>query len=121
MLKGNEGPEMVCWRCSRHLWPRVGGYWFLLLSPRGRCRFPGAAAAEAVLCLHCGRELREMIEAGAFAPGASYERVHESGRVGYSTGRPAGDTGEVAGAEGYGGLDDAIGDGAAIPAPAVSD
>jgi len=80
MLKGNEGPSMACCRCGREVWPRVGGYWFLLLSPRGRCRFPGAQEARAVLCSFCGRGLREQIEEGAYAPGSAYEQKAQSGR-----------------------------------------
>ena len=80
MLKGNEGPEMVCERCSRHFWPRVGGYWFLLLSPRGRCRFPGATEARVVLCLDCGRGLREYLESGGYTVMPAYE-VDARGRV----------------------------------------
>jgi hypothetical protein len=34
--------RVVCSFCGQVVIPRVGSYWFLLLSPRGRCRFPGA-------------------------------------------------------------------------------
>jgi len=85
-LKGNEGPSMVCFRCSRVFWPRVGSYWFLLLSPRGRCHFPGAQEARAVLCGPCGRVLREAIESNGFAPGEAVvngtRRRRESDREG---------------------------------------
>jgi len=72
MLAGNTGPSLVCQRCQAVVFPRVGGYWFLLLSPRGRCRFPGATEARAVLCSSCGRQLREVLEAEAFTKGAAY-------------------------------------------------
>lgn len=72
MLKGNEGPGVVCFRCSNHVDTRCGGYWFLLLGPRGRCRFPGALAARSTLCSACGRMLREMLESQGFAS-AAYE------------------------------------------------
>lgn len=62
MLKGNEGPEFTCAGCGRSVWPRVGSYWFLLLSPRGRCRFPGAEEIKVVLCGPCGRRVRETLE-----------------------------------------------------------
>lgn len=99
-LKGNEGPEMVCERCQRHFWPRVGSYWFLLLAPRGRSRFPGVTAAESVLCGPCGRLLREYIECEAFARGGAYERR----RKGHRAGGPARDLSANDGAEGYGQL-----------------
>ena len=75
MLKGNEGPEMVCERCTRHFWPRCGAYWFLLLSPRGRCRMPHTNEGRVVLCLGCGLELREWLEANAFTRLPAYEDV----------------------------------------------
>ena len=75
MLKGNEGPEMVCERCTKHFWPRVGAYWFLLLSPRGRCRFPHATEGRAVLCLDCGRWLREQLEAWGFTIEPAYDNA----------------------------------------------
>jgi hypothetical protein len=71
---------MVCERCTKHFWPRVGGYWFLLLSPRGRCRFPGATEARVVLCLDCGRLLREQLEGMGYTLGPAYV-VDERGRV----------------------------------------
>jgi hypothetical protein len=74
VLKGNEGPSLICAGCGVELWPRVGGYWFLLLAPRGRVRFPGARAAEAVLCSGCGRFFRELIEAQGIACGEAYEK-----------------------------------------------
>ena len=77
VLRGNEGPEMVCSRCTRHFWPRCGAYWFLLLAPRGRCRFPHATRGRAVLCSECGRELREYLEANAYTPDPAYDNVGE--------------------------------------------
>jgi hypothetical protein len=77
-LDGNEGPELVCAGCGVHVWPRVGGYWFLLLAPRGRVRFPGAAAAQAVLCSGCGRRVREAIELNGINCGEAYERKNTS-------------------------------------------
>ena len=70
-LKGNEGPSLVCSGCGVRLWPRVGGYWYLLLAPRGRCRFPGAVAAETCLCSGCGRRAREALESVGIG-GAAY-------------------------------------------------
>jgi hypothetical protein len=75
VLKGREGAEMVCARCTRHFWPRVGAYWFLLLAPRGRCRFPHATEGRSVLCLECGRVLREYLEANAYTEDAAYDTV----------------------------------------------
>lgn len=75
MLEGNEGPEMVCARCMKHFWPRVGAYWFLLLTQRGRCRFPHMTEARSVLCLECGRVLREWLEASAFTVEAAYDNA----------------------------------------------
>jgi hypothetical protein len=75
MLKGNEGPAVKCVRCSKTVYPRVGGYWFLLLSPRGRCRFPHATEGRAVLCLDCGRGLREFLEEGAYTLEPAYDNV----------------------------------------------
>lgn len=63
VLKGNEGPSLRCEVCRVTIWPRCGGYWYLLLAPRGRVRFPGAVAAESVLCSGCGRRAREALEA----------------------------------------------------------
>lgn len=79
MLKGKEGPELQCSGCGVSVWPRVGGYWFLLLAPRGRVRFPGAVAAQAVLCSGCGRRMRETIELMGINCGEAYER--EGARV----------------------------------------
>ena len=78
MLKGHEGApfdedghrvdgpfdskHLVCAGCGVSIWPRVGGYWYVLLAPRGRCRFPGAQAAEACVCSGCGRRAREALE-----------------------------------------------------------
>jgi hypothetical protein len=86
MLKGNEGPELVCSGCGRSVWPRVGGYWFLLLAPRGRVRFPGAAAAQAVLCSGCGRRARECLELNGFNCGEAYERTGKGNGAGVSRG-----------------------------------
>lgn len=78
-LDGSE-PSLRCVRCGKTVYPRVGGYWFLLLAPRGRCRIPGSTAAEAVLCLGCGMPLREYLEEGAYASTPAYV-VDEKGRV----------------------------------------
>jgi len=75
MLQGDEGPEMVCERCKRHFWPRVGAYWFLLLSQRGRCRFPHMTEGRAVLCLECGRWLREQLEAWGLTIEPAYDNA----------------------------------------------
>lgn len=74
-LDGNDGPEMVCARCSRHFWPRVGAYWFLLLAPRGRCRFPHATEGKSVLCLECGRWLREQLESWGCTLAPAYDNA----------------------------------------------
>jgi DNA-directed RNA polymerase subunit RPC12/RpoP len=84
VLKGNEGPALTCAGCGKQVWPRIGGYWFLLLAPRGRVRFPGAAAAQAVLCSGCGRRVREAIELQGVACGESYERSGKGDRAGVS-------------------------------------
>jgi hypothetical protein len=70
------GP-LVCAGCGREVWPRVGGYWFLLLSPRGRCRFPGAEELRAVLCSPCGRRVREAIELQGVGLGGCVDRAGE--------------------------------------------
>ena len=70
------GP-MVCRGCGREVWPRVGGYWFLLLSPRGRCRFPGAEELKAVLCSFCGRRIREAMELAGVGIEGCFERIEE--------------------------------------------
>lgn len=67
-LVGAEGTKLVCSFCHVDIWPRVGGYWFLLLSPRGRVRFPGASELRVVLCSGCGRRCREVLEAHGFDP-----------------------------------------------------
>jgi len=72
MLKGNEGPSLKCASCGVQIWPRVGGYWFLLLAPRGRVRFPGARACEVVLCSGCGRRAREALESAGVGGGPAY-------------------------------------------------
>lgn len=68
------GP-LKCRGCGREVWPRVGGYWFLLLSPRGRCRFPGVEELRAVLCSPCGRRVREAIESTGVGLEGCFERV----------------------------------------------
>ena len=72
MLKGNEGPEMRCQRCGNSIWPRCGAYWFLVLGPRGRCKFPGVTEARGIFCSACGRVLREYLESSGFT-GEAYE------------------------------------------------
>lgn len=74
------GP-IVCAGCGREVWPRVGGYWFLLLSPRGRCRFPGVEELKAVLCSPCGRRIREAMELAGVGLEGCIERVAD-GRAG---------------------------------------
>ena len=73
------GP-LKCQGCGVEIWPRCGGYWFLLLAPRGRVRFPGAQAAQAVLCSGCGRRFRESIELAGIACGESYEYKRSESR-----------------------------------------
>jgi len=75
VLKGKEGPEMVCARCRKHFWPRVAGYMFLILSPRGRCRMPHLTEARSVLCLGCGIPLREYLEASAYTIEPAYDNA----------------------------------------------
>jgi hypothetical protein len=60
--------RVVCSFCGKLVIPRVGSYWFLLLSPRGRCRFPGVEELRVVLCGPCGRRCREILEAHGFDP-----------------------------------------------------
>lgn len=79
------GP-LKCAGCGREVWPRVGGYWFLLLSPRGRCRFPGAEELRAVLCSPCGRRVREAIESQGVGLGKCCERVAEREQSGSGDG-----------------------------------
>jgi hypothetical protein len=63
---------MQCSRCGRSFWPRVSGYWFLLLAPRGRgvlegpVGSPRAQDIQSVLCVGCGRVLEEYVQANAF-------------------------------------------------------
>ena len=83
-LRGNEGPSLVCAGCGVTVWPRCGGYWYLLLAPRGRCRFPGAVAAESVLCSGCGRRAREALESAGIG-GPAY-RVPRSEARRFMTG-----------------------------------
>jgi hypothetical protein len=61
-LDGVESRSLRCARCSMEFWPRLAGYWFVLVSPRGRCRFPGAEELRVLLCSSCGREARDMLE-----------------------------------------------------------
>ena len=84
MLRGNEGPSLVCKGCGVTIWPRVGGYWYLLLAPRGRVRFPGAQAAEVCLCSGCGRRAREALESAGI--GGSAYRVPRSEAKRFMTG-----------------------------------
>lgn len=84
MLSGNEGPSLVCAGCGVNVWPRVGGYWYLLLAPRGRVRFPGARACDAVLCSGCGRRAREALESSGIG-GPAY-RVSGSQAKRFMTG-----------------------------------
>ncbi len=60
--------RVVCSFCGNLVVPRVGAYWFLLLSPRGRCRFPGVEELRVVLCGPCGRRCRELLESNGFDP-----------------------------------------------------
>jgi len=73
-LKGNLGPEMTCARCGRAFWPRVVGYWFLLLSPRGRGRIPGSREVRVVLCSSCGRGTVGALESNGILPAGTVER-----------------------------------------------
>ena len=84
MLAGNAGPSLVCGGCGVKIWPRVGGYWFLLLAPRGRVRFPGAVAGEAVLCSGCGRRAREALESAGIG-GPAYRPLRDASKL-YMTG-----------------------------------
>lgn len=61
-------PAIKCQGCGSLVWPRLGSYWFLLLAPRGRCRFPGADQLRVVLCGPCGRRARQLLEANGFDP-----------------------------------------------------
>lgn len=36
---------------------------------------PEPTTADSVLCAYCGRELREFLESGGYAPGPAYEKV----------------------------------------------
>ena len=71
--------RLVCAGCGVDIWPRVGGYWYVLFAPRGRCRFPGALAAELVLCSGCGRRAREALEASGIG-GPAYRPATEAKR-----------------------------------------
>jgi ribosomal protein S27E len=94
MLVPNPRRELKCYRCGHVVDSACGGYWFLLLAPRGRVHFPAAPSrklnlpepttAEAVLCAFCGRQLREALEEGGFAPGEAYERVAAKVSIGVS-------------------------------------
>ena len=81
------GP-LKCRGCGREVWPRVGGYWFLLLSPRGRCRFPGVEELKVVLCSPCGRRIREAMELAGVGLEGCFERVPdgESGQEAFDRG-----------------------------------
>lgn len=81
------GP-LVCRGCGHDVWPRVGGYWFLLLSPRGRCRFPGVEELKVVLCSPCGRRIREACESAGVGIEGCFERIDggEGGGVGSGDG-----------------------------------
>lgn len=93
-LVPNERRNLKCHRCGKDVDSACGGYWFLLLAPRGRVVFPAAPSrrldvpvptpAESVLCAFCGRELREYLEEGGYAPGESYERSGQGSRSGVS-------------------------------------
>ena len=76
--------KLVCAGCGVDIWPRVGGYWFLLLAPRGRVRFPGVVGTEVVLCSGCGRRIRELLEANGVG-GPAY-RPRASSAKGFMTG-----------------------------------
>jgi hypothetical protein len=69
-LEGCENSYLVCQGCGVKIWPRLGSYWFLLMSPRGRCRFPGARELKAVLCGPCGRRVRDACESQGLDPEA---------------------------------------------------
>lgn len=74
MLAHLQGvPSLTCACCGREVWPRLGSYWFLLLSPRGRCRFPGAAELRVVLCGPCGRRCRDLLESNGFDPSIFFQ------------------------------------------------
>jgi hypothetical protein len=78
----NEAVEvgpLKCSGCGREVWPRVGSYVFLLLSPRGRCRFPGFEELKVVLCGPCGRRVREAIELQGVGIEGCVERTAEAG------------------------------------------
>jgi len=101
VLIGDERRELKCERCKKTVDSACGGYWFLLLVPRGRVHFPAAPSrgldlpepttAESVLCSFCGRQLREVLEEGGFAPGEAYERVGQGSRSRVSGASRAGD------------------------------
>ena len=63
MLIPDPARVLKCTLCGLEVDTRCGGYWFLLLAERGRCRFPGATSLQTVLCSGCGRRLREQFEA----------------------------------------------------------
>lgn len=89
-MSGLSERRLTCWRCQKEVDPQCGAYWFLLLAPRGRVHFPAAPSrhlgypepteARAILCAFCGRELREYLESGGYAPGEAYERNGQSDR-----------------------------------------
>lgn len=88
LAEATEVGPLKCRGCGREVWPRVGGYWFLLLSPRGRCRFPGADEMRAVLCSPCGRRVREAIESVGVGLEGCFEYVPngESGEEAFDRG-----------------------------------
>ena len=115
MLMLDQRRVLKCYQCKVEVDTRCGGYWFLLMAPRGRVRFPGAQAAESVLCSGCGRRLRELLESGCYAPGPAYlpdlrksrgGQKHGSKRNGPAVGDgvPVGTGGERRRAIGDGGL-----------------
>jgi len=91
MLVPDERRELECFRCGKVVDSACGGYWYLLLAPRGRVKFPAAPSrgldmpepttADSVLCAFCGRELREFLEGSGYAPGESYERSGQGDRA----------------------------------------
>lgn len=71
--------KLTCALCGVDLWPRVGGYWFLLLEQRGRVQFPGATDCRVVLCSGCGRRVREAIESSGIG-GPTYRSQGSAAR-----------------------------------------
>jgi hypothetical protein len=75
---------MVCSFCGVHVWPRVGAYWFLLLTPRGRCRFPGTPELRLVLCSGCGRRARELLIVNGYGLEVELDTAGKSDSAGVS-------------------------------------